>query len=453
MGDRNNKLYHRAVTVRATRNSIHEILCNDGIVVDTAETVKIEAERFFREFLQHEPQDFEEITVENLEDILPYRCTEEDSARLIKEVTIDEIQRVLFSMPRDKSSGPDGYTVEFFKAAWQTVGPEFIIAVKSFFAKGFLPKGINTTILALIPKRLEARETKDYLPISCCNVLYKVVSKIIANRLKTTLPEFIALNQLAFVKGRLLIENLLLATEIVKEYHKESISERCAIKFDISKAFDTVQWPFLLSTLKAMKFPQEFIHWISLCVTTASFLVQVNGELAGYFRSRRGLRQGCALSPYLFVISMNVLSKLLDKATSERRIGYHLRCQKMDLTHKSFADDILVFTDGKIRSLDSIVEVFEYFAKISGLEISLEKSTIYLAGVSDARRHEMESRYSIQSGKLPVRYLRLPLLTKRMRIADYMPLLDRIKSRISSWTARHLSMAGRLALIHQLLSA
>jgi len=141
------------------------------------------------------------------------------------------------------------------------------------------------------------------------------------------------------------------------------------------------------------------------------------------------------------------------KATSERRIGYHPRCQKMDLTHKSFADDILVFTDGKIRSLDSIVEVFEYFAKISRLEISLEKSTIYLAGVSDARRQEMESRYSIQSGKLPVRYLGLPLLTKRMTIADYKPLLDRIKSRISSWTARHLSMAGRLALIHQLLSA
>ena len=150
---------------------------------------------------------------------------------------------------------------------------------------------------------------------------------------------------------------------------------------------------------------------------------------------------------------MNVLSNLQDKAASERRIGYHPRCQKMDLTHMSFADDILVFTDGNIRSLDSIVEVFEYFAKISGLEISLEKCTFYLAGVSDARRQEMESRYSIQSGKLPVRYLRLPLLTKRMRIADYMPLLDRIKSRISSWTARHLSMAGRLALIHQLLSA
>lgn len=109
---------------------------------------------------------------------------------------------------------------------------------------------------------------------------------------------------------------------------------------------------------------------------------------------------------------MNVLSKLLDKAASARRIGFHPRCQKMDVKHLSFADDILVFTDGKIRSLDSIVEIFEYLAKISGLKIGLEKSTIYLAGVSDARRQEMESRYSIQSGKIPVRYLGLPLFKK-----------------------------------------
>lgn len=234
--------------------------------------------------------------MEDLENILPYRCTEERSVQLIKEVTNEEIKKVLFSMPKDKSPGPDGYTVEFFKEAWQIVGPEFIIAVKSFFAKGFLPKGINTTILALIPKSLAAREMKDYRPISCCNVMYKVISKIIANILKTTLPEFIVLNQSAFVKGRLLIENLLLATEIVKEYHKESVSERCAIKFDISKAFDTVQWPFLLNTLRAMKVPPEFIHWISLCVTTATFSVQVNGELAGYFRSSRGLRRMCAIT-------------------------------------------------------------------------------------------------------------------------------------------------------------
>jgi len=172
-----------------------------------------------------------------------------------------------------------------------------------------------------------------------------------------------------FVKDRLLIENLLLATELVKDYHKESISSRYAIKIDISKAFDSVQWSFLRNVLLAMDIPSEFVHWIMLCVTTASFSVQVNGELAGYFQSKCGLRQGCSLSPYLFVISMDVLAKMLDKAAGAKKYGYHPRCKDMGLTHLSFADDLMIFSDGKMRSIDGIVEIFENFAKKSGLKI------------------------------------------------------------------------------------
>ena len=193
--------------------------------------------------------------------------------------------------------------------------------------------------MALIPKKDAAIEMKDYRPISCCNVLYKVISKIIANRLKATLPQCISPNQSAFVKDRLLVENLLLATEIVKYYHKDEVSPRCALKKDIAKAFDSVHWSFLLNTLRAMNIPEEFVHWVELCVCTASFSVQINGELAGYFQSKRGLRQGCALSPYLFVICINVLSQMLDKAAEKKLFGYHPRCKNILLTHLCFADD------------------------------------------------------------------------------------------------------------------
>lgn len=227
-------------------------------------------------------------------------------------------------MPGSKTPGPDGYTVEFFKETWAIIGDDVTAAVQSFFILGFLPKGLNSTILALIPKKIEAKEMKDYRPISCCNVLYKVISKLLANRLKSILPKCISVNQSAFIKERLLMEIVLLATEIIKDYHKEDISPRCAMMIDISKAFDYVQWSFLLNTLKALGLPERFIHWISLCITTASFSVQVNGELAGYFKSKRGLRQGCSLSPYLFVICMNVLSKMIDEAAVKGKIGYNL---------------------------------------------------------------------------------------------------------------------------------
>ena len=104
------------------------------------------------------------------------------------------------------------------------------MAISSVFRYGFLPKGVNSTILALIPKKLKYLEMRDYRLIACCNVLYKVVSKIIANRLKILLPRIITENQSSFVKGRLLMENVLLASELVKDYHKESISPRCVMK-------------------------------------------------------------------------------------------------------------------------------------------------------------------------------------------------------------------------------
>lgn len=453
VGDKNNKAFHNAVKVRETRNAIREIKCPDGSIVSTQEDIKKEAERFFNDFLTYEPMDVEAKSVEDIQNIIPFRCNEAERERLIRTVTEEEVREVVFRMPSNKSPGPDGFTSEFFKASWNTIGKDFTVAVQSFFSKGFLPKGLNSTILALIPKKDSAQEMRDYRPISCCNVLYKVISKIIANRLKGTLPQCISYNQSAFIKDRLLVENLLLATEIVKDYHKEDVSPRCAMKIDIAKAFDSVNWPFLLNTLRALNMPEEFIHWIKLCVCTASFSVQVNGELAGFFQSKRGLRQGCALSPYLFVICINVLSCMLDKAVERKQIGYHPRCKNILLSHLCFADDLLVFTDGTKRSIEGVLRVFNEFANMSGLKISLEKSTLYTAGIQESAEKDILTTFPFSTGNLPVRYLGLPLLTKRMTVSDYLPLVEKVRKRMSSWTGRFLSHAGRLQLIKSVITS
>lgn len=143
---------------------------------------------------------------------------------LEKEVTEEEICKVLFAMPASKSPGPDGHPCEFFKITWSIVGHDLIIDIHSVFRYGYLPKGVNYTILALVPKKTDSLEMRDYRPIACCNVLYKVVSKILANRMKEFLPRIITQNQSAFVKGRQLMENVLLASELVKDYHKEDVT-------------------------------------------------------------------------------------------------------------------------------------------------------------------------------------------------------------------------------------
>lgn len=123
----------------------------------------------------------------------------------------------------------------------------------------------------------------------------------------------ISLNQSAFVKERLLMENVLLTMELVKEYHKDSISANCAMKIDISKAFDSVQWSFILNTLSALNFMERFIHCIKLFISTSSFSVQFNGELTA--------KEGCVRA--VLYLCMNVLSRMLDRVVVERKIGYH----------------------------------------------------------------------------------------------------------------------------------
>lgn len=148
---------------------------------------------------------------------------------------------------------------------------------------------------------------------------------------------------------------------------------------------------------------------------------------------------------------MNVLSCLIAKAAVEKTIRYYPKCKNIHMTHLCSADDLIVFVDGQQRSIEGILEIFGNFAWMSGLNISLEKSMLYLVGVNDQNRESIISRFPFTVGQLPVKYLGLPLLTKRMTSVDYNPLLEKIRQKMSSWTARHLSYAGRMRLLKSVI--
>lgn len=263
------------------------------------------------------------------------------------------------------------------------------------------------------------------------------------------LPELIEPNQCAFLKGRLLLENVLLATELVKDYQKQSIKARNALKLDISKSFDSVCWSLITDALRAMNIPDMFIHWIHTCLSTTAFSVSVNGELEGFIGSERGLRQGCALSPYIFIIAINVLSKILSKAAQSGSIGFHPSRSEVNLTHLSFADDLMIFTDGASSSLRGIFEVLSQFTGISGLVINPAKSSIFMAGRINQEFKDLVQRLDIPTESLPVRYLEFSLTTKSMTTSNYEPLIDQLRTLLLSWSIRLLSYAGRFNSLRQ----
>ena len=180
---------------------------------------------------------------------------------------------------------------------------------------------INHTNIVLIPKVKNPQKMFEFRPISLCNVIYKIISKVLANKLKQVLPDIISPTQSAFVSGRLIIDNVLVAYETIHTMHvrKKGKKGTMALKLDISKAYDQVEWPFLQKIMEKLGFPTRWIERVMCCVTT-SFSILVNGRPHGMIHPSRGIRQGDPLSPYLFLLCVEDFTALLAKAKLEGRI-------------------------------------------------------------------------------------------------------------------------------------
>ncbi|KAK4384637.1 putative mitochondrial protein [Sesamum angolense] len=217
-------------------------------------------------------------------------------------------------------------------------------------------------------------------PISCCNVLYKAITKIIVKRLQRVLPLLIDYSQNAFVPGRSISDNILLAQELLAGYNQVRLPARCMLKVDIQKAYDSVEWDFLLEVLRLFNFPQQFITLIEQCVSTASFSISLNGSIHGFFKGSRGLRQGDPISPYLFVLVMEIWSTLIrHRVQNATQFQYHWKCKELGLINLCFADDVLLFCKAHIPSIQVLTDALSEFAILSGLKVNPAKSQTILS--------------------------------------------------------------------------
>lgn len=208
---------------------------------------------------------------------------------------------------------------------------------------------------------------------------------------------------------------------------------------------------FVLAALKAIGCPSVFIGWIEQCITTPSFSIAVNGSVSGFFHSAKGLRQGDPLSPYLFVLAMEVLSRLLSYNFNAGYIAYRPRTEELEISHLMFADDIMIFFDGGESSLHGITEVLEAFSSWSGLQMNQAKTQLFSSGMSQKECLAI-SRFRFTNGSLPIRYLGLLLMSRRLKISEYADLLDKVTRRFKSWGAKTLIFAGRVELIRTVIS-
>jgi hypothetical protein len=272
----------------------------------------------------------------------PFHCSisVEDNIMFCAIPTEFEIYNALASLSTSKAPGSGGFTALFYMKYWNCIKMTVLKAVWSFFRNNHFLKEQNHTFIALIPKKLRASSVHHYRPISLFNIIYKIISKLLANR-PNLFSISLFLHFKLFLGLRNIQDNSILAHEMLHFLKpKQGRGGLMAVNIDMEKAFDKMEWNLLLAILHQLGCHPIWINWIQLCISTSSFTVLLNGSPFGLFSPSQGLKQGDPLPPFLFIIGSEVISHLLHSSLRDFKIARS--CST--LNHLAFADDLVIFT-------------------------------------------------------------------------------------------------------------
>ncbi|KAK6120349.1 hypothetical protein DH2020_045906 [Rehmannia glutinosa] len=376
-GDRNTKFFHSQANKRRSQNVIKGLLSSHGdLCSDSRGMAEIILKYFSSLFSSDHPSDRDFSKV--LEKV-QQKVDDNMNAYLTLPFTAEEVKKAVFDLGPERAPGPDGMPGLFFQKFWKIVGGDVSRAVLAVLNEGAPLEEWNRTMITLLPKNKNPLTLKEYRPISLCNFCYKIVSRAIANRMRRVLPNIIDDFQSAFVPGRLISDNIIVGFECMHWIRSQKRSKRgfAALKLDMSKAYDRVEWNFLKAIMLKMGFHHSWVWKILQCVQTVSFSFCVNQEVFGNLKPQRGIRQGDPLSPYLFVICAQGLSSMLASLEAEKAIhGVRVASGGPSVSHLFFADDSLVFFRAEISEAEALLGALKSYEKASGQLINFDKSSL-----------------------------------------------------------------------------
>lgn len=364
-------------------------------------------------------------------------------------ISIEEIKQVIKEWPNNKSPGPDGFTGEFYKMFCDILTPDIYAVFSTVMTDLTTLHPLNSSYIVLIPKIEQPTMPQHYRPISLIHAIQRIFSKVMANRIKESIADLVQPAQTGFVRDRQITEGFLYAQQVLHNAEQQNIP-MAIFKADIHKAFDTVGWEFIIEIMRQLGFPTNWIVWIQKAVLQGTSQVIINGLLGKKITLRRGVRQGDPISPILFIIAIDFLNRWFSKLVQSGAWSLPYHDMKPCLL---YADDALIFLKPEIKSIQIIKIAFTVFQQISGLAINLHKSELIVIKDQDQLGERLGAHLGCKLGKLPMTYLGLPLSSKKLNKNAYLPLIQRFNNRLAGWAAKHLTIAGRVVLINQILSS
>ena len=452
-GDKNSKFFHNKATQRHRKNKIEGIKNSTGHWCSRPKDIADCLVDYFKSLFSSSSSCQPTETLSTIQNVV----TVDMNSQLNADFMEWEIKLALNQMAPLKAPSPDGMPPLFYQNYWDLIGNDITHAVLLFLNSASLPPHLNHTFITLIPKVSNPEIASDFRPISLCNVLYKIFSKVLANRLKRILPQIITEHQSAFTKNRLISDNILVAFETLHsmKHHNSPNDGFMALKLDLNKAFNRVEWIILQEVMEKMGFSHRWISLIMVCVTTVSYSILVNGEPKGMILPTCGIRQGDPLSPFLFLLCTEGLHGLISNAAHIGDIhGFQLCRRSPKLTHLLFADDSLLFCKSDTVECQRVLDILGVYEKCSGQQINRSKTTIYFnKSTIEERRLAIKELLGVPEIREYERYLGLPSFVGKKKKASFEYIKERVWRKLQGWGEKLLSQAGKEVLIKVVVQA
>jgi hypothetical protein len=449
-GEKPTKYFCNLEKQHSSSKTIPYIINNNGHNIYDQNEILAEAASYYKTlYSKGETKECDNAIFDELNLIHGAKLNNDEAQALEGILTMEEISTTLKNMKHFKSPGSDGFTTEFFKVFWKDLKYFILRSLNYAFISGTMSITQKQGIITCIPKENKPRTTFNNLrPLTLLNVVYKIASGTIANRLKTVLDKLISKDQTGFIKGRYIGENTRLLYDILK-YTEDNKIPGLLLTLDFEKAFDSLAFNFIEKTLIYFNFGPMFRKWISLFLYNTMSAIQINGFLSESFKIEKGCRQGDPISSYIFILCAETLAIKIRNSKQIKGITI----ENIEYKISQFADDTSLLLDGSESSLNTALDLLHTFALESGLKINYDKTKLIWIGSKKYSTHSIKTKYKLIWGSTNFKVLGIIFDVNLEKMIDYnySSKLTMLQNIINFWKRRNISPLGKITVVKSML--
>ncbi|XDV53672.1 hypothetical protein PO909_022110 [Leuciscus waleckii] len=442
-GERSTKFFLNLENKKQRRKHIVELENGKGEKINDFVGIIEEVENFYKELFKKEGVKQE--CVDEVLSTVNVKLDEDEKNMCERDIDIEEIKSAINQTKKNKSPGSDGLTHEFYKTFIGTLAPILLKVYKSMEERREVPESMGLGVITILYKNKGSPlSLGNYRPLSLLNTDYKILTKVLTNRIKEVVGNIISQNQAYSIPGRDITDTICTIRDVVDSLDKDG-EGGIVLCIDLNKAFDRVEHSFIEQTMRRFGFGERILRWISLLYNNAKSCVKVNGVLTDSFPLERSVRQGCPLSALLYSITAEPLATLIKKDKEIR--GIPIPHGRMSLIHQ-YADDT-TFTVRDIESINKIMKHMETYGKASGAKINIDKSEIMSIGGVDIGRCDIP--FKVTNDHMRILGVNIGVNAKEARDATWTGILNKMKQVLQFWRLRDLRLRGKVVVANSLV--